>query len=512
MKVASNVQRRITQVISRNVSCAKIQNIKKDGRIKRSFPHQFAVEVKRVMESIQAIMASLDKMDEYLSESGKNMINRLNSKNFIDLFAGCGGISLGLMQAGWRGLFAIEKEKFAFETLSVNLIEGKNGRRYEWPSWLDKRRIAIGRFMKKYHGYLVGLKGQVDLIAGGPPCQGFSLVGRREKNDPRNKLYKYYIEFVKLIQPNLLIIENVRGIDVHFEQRGKKKVGRPPRSYAERIQDALMPEYEVRWKLVKAVDFGVPQYRPRFIMLGIKRSLIENSKIKDPFRFFFEELLEGRRKEFLEGKGLPSDKPIGVEEAISDLETKGKKIIECEDSIGFYQIEYEGPLTNYQKFLHSNADGVPPNSLRLAKHKERTLKLFAEMLKTCKRGISLSDTERTRLGLKKHCLALLDPGKPSHTLTTLPDDLLHYSEPRILTVRECARLQSFPDWFEFKGKYTTGGDKRTKECPRYTQVGNAVPPLLAEAIGEALAELVSKVLPSSHPSHANNQIQGQGGR
>src|SRR6185295_18339239 len=91
--------------------------------------------------------------------------------------------------------------------------------------------------------------------------------------------------------------------------------------------------------------------------------------------------------------------------------------------------------------------------------------------------------------MKKHATVVLDANKPSHTLTTLPDDFLHYSEPRILTVRESARLQAFPDWFEFKGNYTTGGKQRVRECPRYTQVGNAVPPLLAEVIGLVLAEI-----------------------
>ena len=77
----------------------------------------------------------------------------------------------------------------------------------------------------------------------------------------------------------------------------------------------------------------------------------------------------------------------------------------------------------------------------------------------------------------------------SRTIPTLPDDLLHYSEPRILTVRENARIQSFPDFFEFRGKYTTGGARRKEECPRYTQVGNAVPPLMAEALGVRIAQI-----------------------
>jgi DNA (cytosine-5)-methyltransferase 1 len=111
---------------------------------------------------------------------------KANKKTFIDLFAGCGGISLGLMQAGWRGLFAIEKDKFAFETLRCNLIGGKNGLTFEWPSWLEKRQTTIGRFTRKYHEHLLSLRGQVDLVAGGPPCQGFSFAGLRNRNDSRN--------------------------------------------------------------------------------------------------------------------------------------------------------------------------------------------------------------------------------------------------------------------------------------------------------------------------------------
>ena len=103
----------------------------------------------------------------------------------------------------------------------------------------------------------------------------------------------------------------------------------------------------------------------------------------------------------------------------------------------------------------------------------------------------MSDADRERLGIGKHAITPLSPDLPSHTLTTLPDDLLHYAEPRIHTVREHARLQSFPDWFEFRGKFTTGGSVRTQECPRYTQVGNAVPPLLAEAIGIAIKRLLN---------------------
>jgi DNA (cytosine-5)-methyltransferase 1 len=105
----------------------------------------------------------------------------------------------------------------------------------------------------------------------------------------------------------------------------------------------------------------------------------------------------------------------------------------------------------------------------------------------------MSPEDKARFGIKKHSVVPLHPHRPSHTLTTLPDDFIHYSEPRILTVRECARLQSFPDWYAFKGKYTTGGHRRKRECPRYTQVGNAVPPLVAELLGNIVHGIATQL-------------------
>jgi DNA (cytosine-5)-methyltransferase 1 len=141
--------------------------------------------------------------------------------------------------------------------------------------------------------------------------------------------------------------------------------------------------------------------------------------------------------------------------------------------------------------MHDDMNGQSPNSLRLVNHRPETIERFAKILDSCRKGVTIPKDERDRLGIKKTVLVPLAPNQPSHTLTTIPDDMIHYSEPRIHTVREHARLQSFPDWFEFQGKYTTGGERRTKECPRYTQVGNAVPPLLAEALGETMIKLLT---------------------
>ena len=416
-------------------------------------------------------------------------------KTFIDLFAGCGGLSLGLMSSGWTGLFAVEKDRLAFETLKHNLLDVTGPFRYSWPEWLPQKAQTIGRFIKKHILNLRKLQGQVDLICGGPPCQGFSLAGLRKRDDPRNALFRHYVEVVEAVRPRFLLLENVRGIDVDFGKKTKKRKrgpGRPSVPFSHKIKQTLEQlGYEVYPKLLRAAEFGVPQLRPRYFMIAVRAELVPEPDQFDPFR-----QLDVVRREFLTYKKLPVAKPISVKEAISDLETYGRLLIDCVDSPGFKQVTYTSPRTYYQRLLHGSMNGTAPNSLRLARHQDDIRKRFANILRTCRHGVQLCKRDRERLGLKKHCTVPLDASKPSHTLTTLPDDILHYSEPRILSVREYARLQSFPDWYDFKGKYTTGGDRRVRECPRYTQVGNAVPPFLAECLG-ALLEVVDDEIGSA---------------
>lgn len=417
--------------------------------------------------------------------------------HFVDLFAGCGGLSLGLMSAGWSGLFAVEQDALAFETLKHNLVDGHPNCpfRYAWPNWLEKTPIEISHFINQHGQELAALRGKVDLLAGGPPCQGFSLAGRRKSNDPRNELFRHYVALVKVLEPPFLLLENVKGISVAFRKppKGKEHSGRPARPFSERIKQSLEKAgYDVFTKLVRGMEVGVPQFRPRYIMLAIRRDLLKNRPGFDPFNDFDE-----RRKKFIEGKSLPVDRPVTVRQAISDLEKKRKKIIECVDSPGFKQIEYGHPRSKYQRLLHGTLNGAAPNSLRLARHGVKTTERFRRILTTCRKGVQLSAGDRKRFGLNKHCVVPLHPHKPSHTLTTLPDDFLHYSEPRILTVREYARLQSFPDWYDFKGNYTTGGERRLRQCPRYTQAGNAVPPFLAEIVGLLVSDLKQALAPSA---------------
>ena len=130
------------------------------------------------------------------------MIEINKSLVFIDIFAGCGGLSLGLMQAGMKGLFAIEKDIFAFTTLKKNLIEAGRECRFDWPDWLPKAPIPIETLIEDYQSELIALRGQIDILAGGPPCQGFSIAGRRRISDPRNRLFKSYVELVRLVEPS----------------------------------------------------------------------------------------------------------------------------------------------------------------------------------------------------------------------------------------------------------------------------------------------------------------------
>lgn len=154
---------------------------------------------------------------------------------FIDLFAGCGGLSLGLMNAGLEGIFAIEKTEDAFKTLIHNLDHKKIKNGYKWPIWLPQKNMTTRDLLDNYQSQLQELKDKVDLIAGGPPCQGFSFAGLRNPNDPRNRLTEEYIEIVSIINPKFLLLENVKGFQAAF----KKMV--PQHKH---IQSMLLRDYQ----------------------------------------------------------------------------------------------------------------------------------------------------------------------------------------------------------------------------------------------------------------------------
>lgn len=400
---------------------------------------------------------------------------------FIDAFAGCGGLSLGLMRAGWQGLFAIEKDKFAFKTLAANFLESESRFRYNWPGWLPKEPLDINSLFEKHESELKQLKGQIDLLAGGPPCQGFSSAGRRNSKDPRNKLIDAYLKLVDILEPDMVLLENVRGITSAFTNT---QSGRATTSYSERLIRALEENYFVFSRMLKASSYGVPQKRPRFFLIAFRKEVARPWPRRDPFSY-----LRSTKRDLLAERGYPLSP--SSRSALSDLELQRNGKVECPDSKGYQAIGYKGPKTAFQIAMRENFDEAPSDT-RLARHRADIVERFEAIIKYCsdhdRLNISIPRELRESFGIQKQAIRVLDPKKPSPTITSMPDDLIHYREPRTLTVRENARLQTFPDWFVFRGKYTTGGDLRRREVPRFTQVANAVPPLLAELLGASLLE------------------------
>ena len=403
---------------------------------------------------------------------------------FVDAFAGCGGLSLGLKRAGWKGLFAIEKDPFAFDTLSTNFPSGNGLLSYDWPVSIERRPWDIHELLSERREALAGLVGKVDLLAGGPPCQGFSYAGRRNPDDPRNKLFEGYLELVKALRPRLVLVENVRGFSSDFKVSERRTI----ENFAAALQQRLNSDYSVASAIIQTRDFGVPQARLRFFLVGAMRGAASGDQIA---RFFDD--LKRQVSGFLSERQLP--RWPTARDAISDLEVIRNGTIPSVDTKGFEAIAYKSPRTLYQKAMHEGRKGAPPDT-RLARHRPDIRDRFAAIIRACREegrlNVTISAGTRKAYGLKKTAIRVLDPLSAAPTITSLPDDLLHYSEPRTLTVRENARLQSFPDWFAFEGNYTTGGHRRRNEVPRFTQVANAVPPLLAEQLGFVLFRILRR--------------------
>ena len=389
---------------------------------------------------------------------------------YIDLFAGSGGLSLGLYNAGLHGIFAVEKNKDAFSTLKYNLIERRN--HFSWPNWLEMKNWDINQLLEIHSKELATLNGSVDLVVGGPPCQGFSMAGKRKNDDIRNQLMHSYIEFIRLVKPTMLFFENVQGFTVEFKDHKDKK----------KYSDILVLElhklgYNLDYKIVTMSEYGVPQNRKRFILFASKNGAYE---------IFFEELFKNKEC-FLKDRGLKI--PITISQAINDLK-KSHGEVDSKDTKAFKNGKYGRATSAYQKLMRNNIEqGAFPDSHRFAKHKSETIDLFKRLMTATENSIRITPSMNLVEGLKKRGVTPLKKNSICNTITSIPDDYIHYDEPRIMTVREHARIQSFPDDYEFKGPYTTGGERRKTDVPRYTQVANAVPPLFAEQVKEVILKI-----------------------
>jgi len=402
----------------------------------------------------------------------------------IDLFAGCGGLSLGLHRAGWKGVFAIERDPMAFDTLRSNLVadDAPYPAYEEWPAWLEQAPHDIDAFLTDPENIkrLTSLRGKVTLVAGGPPCQGFSAGGARNGTDDRNHLVHRLLEVVDAVRPKVALVENVEGITRAFKSRPREG---SMRSVADEVVAAFESlGYTADYGIANASHFGVPQTRRRAVIIGVRKDL--GIAPSDFFRH-----LEKVQEEHLLAHGLPTDRPVTAAEALGDLLNPADRR-ECPDSPKYESSAYKRAVGAYATELRRGIRaGQVPDSHRYTKHGERILDLYEKAHATQPKGRLSKDFLRS-MGTKKDKKVLINPAAPVSTITTHPDEFIHYAEPRNVTVREMARLQSFPDDFRFKGRYTINGPRRRFDVARCSQVGNAVPPLFAEAIGRALKAML----------------------
>lgn len=461
---------------------------------------------------------------------------------YVDLFAGCGGLSLGLEQAGFSLELAVEKSPMAAETFFHNFIE----RIQDQAKWEEftapdmsvedqaKKKLVVNELsaVLKSKSLLSELRDKdIDLVAGGPPCQGFSLAGRRNPKDTRNKLPWEFLQFVEAVQPKAVIIENVSGMKQDFKKHDVE-------SPFEQLRLALIdtkPGYRAQPVLLNAMHFGAPQHRPRVMLIALREDIAEATG------FEFSDTTWNSEFDHIESKlfdARPSIVPeathygeniLTVADAIADIDDTGyidnlnisafaKEMREDQDWMSKkVKFAYEqGSLSNHIKRKHTDKtasrfrlyqyfrdQGVHPKILSIPKTSEATenglrVEIAAALGETSLPAKSPDGTVLAgnkielvslviELTTKKHSQRPLKWSSPSPTVVSLPDDYVHPSLPRTMTVRELARFQSFPDAFEFRSKETTGSLRRRYEVPQYTQVGNAVPPKMAKAVGKSVS-------------------------
>ena len=305
------------------------------------------------------------------------------------------------------------------------------------------------------------------------------MAGKRVADDIRNQLVFAYIDFISMVMPRLILFENVKGFTYAF---GKTENSNAI-PYSVLVVDKLKAlGYDVCPQVIDFSEYGIPQRRRRFILVGIL-----NAGRKGEAKSFLDKL-NANRKGFLVSLGL--NQKTSVSDAISDL-LRSSGEVETPDRKGFKSGLYGHVESSYQSYMRSGYEGAVPNSHSFANHTPEKQALFDRLIKEYPvKGKRLDGKSREEWGVKQRGLFILDGQSVAPTITNMPDDYLHYQEPRIMTVRECARIQSFPDWYEFKSKYTTGGEMRKKEVPRYSQVGNAIPPLFAQQAGIVLKQLL----------------------
>lgn len=351
------------------------------------------------------------------------------SNNVLDLFCGAGGLSKGFYDAGYDVLLGVDFDDAALKTFKENHGSAE----------AMKLDLFNHDNIEKIIEFLNKKNKKIDVLVGGPPCQGFSVAGPRNMNDKRNSLYVAMVKLAERLQPQAIVLENVPGMLQVNGGIGAKRI----------IQDFKEIGYDMVPKLLYAPDYGVPQIRKRVFFVGLKNH--KEFNFPDPI--------------------LSKEKYITCKEAIGDLpslQTKEGEIIygdEIQSYITKPQNKYQELMRKRSKKVYNHIGSIPI---------EKTKKMIS-LVPEGKNYKALPEEYR---GLYKYHEALTryHSDKPSLTINTGHRSHFHYKYNRIPTVRESARLQSFPDDFIFYGN----------KSQQYKQVGNAVPPLLGYAVASEL--------------------------
>lgn len=348
----------------------------------------------------------------------------------IDMFSGAGGLSRGFLDAGYEVVCGIDFDDSALKTFASN---HGNTKAMKLDLFNHKNIYKISKYLNE-----TGKK--IDVLIGGPPCQGFSLAGKREESDERNRLYEAMVKTARLLKPRAILLENVPGMLTLYNGKVKKRI----------FDDFEKLGYNMNVKVLYAPDYGVPQIRKRAFFVGLKDS---DDKFEYPDPYFTE-------KEYTCCKDAISDLPSLEDDHDLSLETVREYMT--------------NPQTDYQREMRKKSkrvyNHIPTN------HMKKTV----EHIALVPDGGKYTDLPPHLAKQYKYHESLhrYRSDKPSLTIDTGHRTHFHYKYNRIPTVRENARLQSFPDDFIFYGN----------KQEQYKQVGNAVPPLLGKAIATKLKE------------------------
>ena len=351
------------------------------------------------------------------------------SKKFtcIDLFSGAGGLSKGFMDAGFDVILGVDYDDAALETFKAN--HGK--------AEAMKLDLFNHENIDVIENYLKDNNVDLDVLVGGPPCQGFSIAGPRDMNDKRNSLYLAMVKLAQRLKPKVVVLENVPGMIQTNDGIGAKRI----------IEDFSHIGYKMTPKLLYAPDYGIPQIRKRVFFVGFLDNAV-NFEFPAPI--------------------VSPENYVTCEDAIGDLPA-------LEGIYGEEIQEYEcEPKTEYQRLMRKNSTKIYNHIGSI--HEEKTVDLL-KLIPEGKNYKALPPELGSRF--KYHeALTRYHSKKPSLTINTGHRSHFHYKYNRIPTVRESARLQSFPDDFIFYGN----------KAAQYKQVGNAVPPMLGYVVAKKISE------------------------